>query len=46
MLESCGVHVDPGVRVEINARYALDLKELGDKTPAGTTCHEDRYFGP
>jgi UDP-N-acetylglucosamine/UDP-N-acetylgalactosamine diphosphorylase len=46
MLESCGVQVDPGVRVEINARYALDLKELGDKTPAGTSCHEDRYFGP
>jgi len=43
-LESAGVHVAPGVRVEINPLFAIDSQELRTKCSAGMRMTTDHYF--
>lgn len=45
-LEAVGAIVDPGVRVEINPRFALDAEQLAERIAAGTRISQDRYFTP
>ncbi len=45
-LEQAGVTVADGVKVEINPRFALDVEQLKEKIPTGTTVTEDKYFEP
>lgn len=43
-LESCGVGVAEGVKVEINPRFALDAKSLSQKLDSHDTVQFDKYF--
>jgi len=43
-LEAAGVHVAPGVRVEINPRFAMDEAEVKERCQSGTRIDKDRYL--
>jgi UDP-N-acetylglucosamine/UDP-N-acetylgalactosamine diphosphorylase len=43
-IQAAGASVADGVKVEINARFALDIAELRSKIPAGLIVEADRYF--
>ena len=45
-LEAAGARVAPGIKVEINPRFAADPEELIGAVTAGSVISEDRYFGP
>lgn len=43
-LHEAGVKVADGVKVEINPCFALDVDQLKEKLPSGTSITEDRYI--
>ncbi|MGV3483213.1 MAG: UTP--glucose-1-phosphate uridylyltransferase [Planctomycetaceae bacterium] len=43
-LESAGVSVAPGARVEINPLFAMDADELKSRLRSGERIDQDRYF--
>lgn len=43
-LQTAGVEVSPGTKVEINPRYSLSPLQLAQKVTSGTRVESDQYF--